>query len=141
MYIHFLSWKGGQAPRFIPPEKALSGGAMSHPENAADKNRVCVLPPVRCTAKERDQIKERAAATGKSQSAYLREMALSGKVVVKQARADDALFFQLQKIGVNLNQMTKEVRATGTLPPVALSGGSNPEPAEFFRLFYFNSLN
>jgi hypothetical protein len=79
------------------------------------------LPRTRCTEKELATIQQKAAALGMTQGAYLRAMALSGKVIVKQARADDALFFQLQKIGVNLNQMTKEVHATGGSVPVALS--------------------
>lgn len=79
--------------------------------------RVCVLPPIRCSEEERQTIRERAAAARMTQSEYLRTMAVSGRIVMKESKADTALIFQLQRVGVNLNQIAHTMHMhSGKIP-------------------------
>lgn len=79
---------------------------MARPKKSAQDSRTHQLPAVRCNAWEYERITERAKSAGLSQSAYLRQMALYGKVQIKQSRTDTAVILQLRRIGVNLNQLT-----------------------------------
>lgn len=64
------------------------------------------------------RIQQAAAAAGKSLSDYARSMILKGRVVVQQTRAvDHAVFDQVRRIGVNLNQAVRKLHTTGRLPP------------------------
>lgn len=70
------------------------------------------VPPVirfRVSESDRDQIKQRAAAAGLSISAYVRHMALSGRVTVQNRQTGDQpeTARQLLKIGNNLNQIAR----------------------------------
>ena len=94
---------------------------MARPKKEQEEKRDCVLPPLRCTAVERNIIKQRAIAAGLTQSTYLRNMAVSGRVVVKQSKADFELVKQLRHIGVNLNQMTRAMHQTSGEIPAMLS--------------------
>lgn len=76
-----------------------------------------VLPPIRCSEDERRAIREKADRLGLSVSEYVRSMALKGKITVKQDRYDFDLVNQLQRLGVNINQQTKKLNATGEAPP------------------------
>lgn len=87
-------------------------------ERAAERSSR--FPSVRCTEEELAAVRERAAAAGLTESAYLRRIATTGRIVVKQARADAALTAQLQRIGVNLNQMTRAMHIKGGDVPLAL---------------------
>lgn len=49
-------------------------------------------------------------------SEYVRSMSLNGKVVIKQAKTDASLFQEVRRIGVNLNQVTRNFNATGDEP-------------------------
>lgn len=81
-----------------------------------DAARVPVLPPVRCTAEEQAAIARRAKSAGLTQSAYLREVATTGRVVVKKPQTDFALVNELRRLGVNLNQLAKVANRTGNVP-------------------------
>lgn len=74
------------------------------------------LPAPRCTEEEYASVQAKAAQTGVSVSEYLRRMALSGKVVVRQSQADFDLIYQLKKIGVNINQQTRRLHEEGEVP-------------------------
>lgn len=50
-------------------------------------------------------------------SEYVRDMALHGAVnVVRERRLDFASAEELRRIGVNINQQTKALNATGVMP-------------------------
>lgn len=83
----------------------------THPRN-------CRVPPTRITEEEYDQIAANAQRAEKSLCAYVRQMCLHGKITVKHPRADFELFRELQRIGVNLNQLAKVANQTGEVPPV-----------------------
>ena len=65
-------------------------------------------------------IQERAKKAMLSVSKYMRLMSLDGAINIQESRADFALVQELNKIGVNLNQMVKKFNAVGTTPAPAL---------------------
>ncbi len=74
------------------------------------------LPPIRCTAEEKQKIYELSKKSGLSVSSYVRNMAVKGKIVMRQSDVDFESVQQLRKLGVNLNQQTKKLNATGIMP-------------------------
>jgi hypothetical protein len=73
---------------------------------------------VRVTAAELAQIAERIRQAGIDQSEYLRWAALSARVEFSRtATADPMLIAELNRIGVNLNQMTRTANGAGRVPP------------------------
>lgn len=68
---------------------------------------------------DENRIKSRAKKAGLSISEYIRRMSCSGKIVVKESQADIGLIRELNKIGVNLNQMVRKFNATGKAPGVS----------------------
>lgn len=74
------------------------------------------LPAVRCTASEKSLIQDRSKAAGLSISEYVRQMIFDGKVIVQESSFDFETAQQLRKLGVNLNQQTKKLNATGIMP-------------------------
>jgi hypothetical protein len=90
---------------------------MSRPvKNNRDSVLSEVLPPIRCTSTEKQEIYDYADKAGLSVSAYVREMAVNGKIVVRHSDIDFESIQQLRKLGVNLNQLTKKFNATGKAP-------------------------
>lgn len=85
------------------------------PQNPDSKSQKFnkVLPPIRCTEQEKNKIYEQSLKAGLSLSEYIRQMALNGKIMVKQSDVDFETVQQLRKIGVNINQQTKKLNATG----------------------------
>lgn len=75
-----------------------------------------VLPPIRCTKAEKEQIKAQSVKANLSLSQYIRQMALDGKINIRESDTDFQTMQQLRKLGVNLNQQTRKLNATGTLP-------------------------
>ena len=72
----------------------------------------------RLTPDELAAVEARAKKAGLTRSDYLRRMALKGKIsVAPPARLDFKLVAELNRIGVNLNQMTRAANATGEVPP------------------------
>ena len=77
---------------------------------------------VRVSDDEHQQIVVRAERTHCfTLSEYIRRMALHGKIEVRQSRAmDGETLDQLRRLGVNLNQMTRQFHETGQRPPSEL---------------------
>jgi hypothetical protein len=72
----------------------------------------------RLTPSERLEIEEAASKAGMSAAAYARMLTLSRRVPIRQhSTLDHAVFDQLRRIGVNLNQLTRLANATGQIPP------------------------
>src|SRR5690606_18078488 len=74
-----------------------------------------VLPPIRCTEQEKNLIVARAKQAGLSISEYVRNMSLKGHIHIRQSSLDFEALHELKKIGVNVNQQTKKLNATGKL--------------------------
>ena len=127
--------KGLLRPRWIPrpsflafvgrnrPSKVL---AMGRRKKTGKDERTKRLPHVRCTLAEYDAAFNNAKNAGLSLSAYVRDLAVTGKAIVandapeKRQPLHFEIAFQLQKIGVNLNQLTRVAHATGGELPRAL---------------------
>ncbi len=75
-----------------------------------------VLPPIRCTEDEKLSIKKKAKDAHLSLSAYIRKVALSGQVIRVQNDLTYDAIDQLRRIGINLNQQTRRLNATGNMP-------------------------
>ena len=72
----------------------------------------------RLTEEEWATAEAKARGAGLSVPLYLRQAALSGKVRVETAPATDfAALQELNRIGVNLNQLVRAFHATGRVPP------------------------
>lgn len=89
---------------------------MARPTKDETKKQNTVLPPIRCTAEEKAQINQKAEQADMSLSEYVRHMALKGKIILKQSLVEFTYLEQLRKIGVNINQQTKALNATGRIP-------------------------
>lgn len=89
---------------------------MSRPTIDGSEKLSAVLPPIRCTEDEKTLIKARSNQSGLSMSEYVRQMALTGKIVVKGNTLDLDAVTQLRKLGVNLNQQTKKFNSMGIMP-------------------------
>lgn len=86
---------------------------MTRPQKKDSEKSSAVLPPIRCTVNEKTAITEKAKQLGLSVSEYVRQMALKGSIIVRQSLADFTYLQQLRSIGVNLNQQTRKLNATG----------------------------
>lgn len=63
---------------------------------------------IRVSERERREIEEKAAATGMTQSAYIRTMALDGGNVDTTSHEDrQKLMYELSTIGNNINQIAR----------------------------------
>ena len=91
---------------------------MGRPKKNVTDLHSAVFPPVRCTPQELTEVRRKAAACNLTLSAYVRQMALSGKVVVNDNASayDPDLIMELNRIGVNLNQMTRRYHQIGEMP-------------------------
>jgi len=63
------------------------------------------------TLAEKQYIRDQAEAAGMTEAAYVRQCALGQPVVVRKAAADARLIHELNAIGVNLNQIARNLNA------------------------------
>ena len=86
-----------------------SASAVSRRRGRVGREARDQLVQLRCTSSERDRWREKAEASGKPLSVFLRE-ALDGAPVRRRRRvatADPALLRQIAQVGNNLNQLAK----------------------------------
>lgn len=74
---------------------------------------------IRFSVPERMLIEQHARDAGLgSASEYVRQQALHGQIIIRQSQSlDPAVFDQLRRIGVNLNQLTRIANTEGEIPP------------------------
>ena len=90
---------------------------MARPKKDAEERRASPLS-IRLTDDERAQIEESSIKAGMSASEYVRMLALGGRIVIAERRfLDPAVFDELRRIGVNLNQLTKLAHVKENMPP------------------------
>jgi hypothetical protein len=71
---------------------------------------------VRFRPQDMRAVEDRAAKAGLSPTEYVRRQALCGRVVSDGTRrADPVLVMELNRIGVNLNQLVRKANATGEI--------------------------
>lgn len=74
------------------------------------------LPSVRCTEAEKELISNNAQRAGITVTEYIRRMALKGRIIIKESNTNLETVHQIRKLGVNLNQQTRKLNATGVMP-------------------------
>jgi hypothetical protein len=73
---------------------------------------------VRYTERELEQLARAAARAGLPVAAYIRQLSLSGRVVVAERRSLDwPVLDELRRIGINLNQAMRVANARGRISP------------------------
>ena len=89
---------------------------MPRPRKDTDDRRSEALA-FRLTPAERLQVEHAAIAAGLSASEYARELTLKGRIVMeKRIALDPAVFDQLRRIGVNLNQLARIANQSQQVP-------------------------
>lgn len=78
---------------------------MGRPRLDPIERRTATLPPVRVTDSELAGLALQAEAAGLSLTEFIRQRALTGRVVSRSPSADAQLLAELNRIGVNLNQI------------------------------------
>ena len=89
---------------------------MARPKKKETEKLTRRLPHVRCTDGDYATIQSKAAQAGLSQSEYIRRMARDGQIIIRKSATDFALADQLRRLGVNINQQTRKLHATGEVP-------------------------
>ena len=114
------SCKGGNTPRLIPrpgsdrpqektSEKREGCETMARPKKTDDVFNVRV--DVRMAEADKKTLCDRAKKAALSLSEYIRRISLNGEITIGESRANIGEIKELNKIGVNLNQMTKHMNA------------------------------
>ena len=78
---------------------------MARPLKQAHEKRSARLPPVRVTAAELAHVQKQADHAGLSVTDYLRTLALGQQVKPRKTKLEASLLVELNRIGVNLNQI------------------------------------
>ena len=81
---------------------------MARPIKAAEEKRSANFPPVRVTEAELIHVQDQAEMAGLSVS-DLRQRALSGKVTPRRTSGEASMLVELNRIGVNLNQIARSL--------------------------------
>lgn len=82
---------------------------MARPRLEPGERRTERLPAARLTAAELAFVQESAAAAGLSLADYVRRLVLGHRVSPRRDSAADKLLLELNRIGVNLNQIARAV--------------------------------
>jgi hypothetical protein len=94
---------------------AEDGGAVEHGGQTGGRVRT-VQVKFRVTEAERELIVEKMRLLHTdNMAAYLRKMAIDGYIIVTDFAAVKEMTAQIQKVGVNVNQIAHRVNATGTV--------------------------
>lgn len=90
---------------------------MARPKKEIDEKQNRRFPTVRCTEKELSSLRSLSAKAQLTLSDFIRQKALKGRVIVKKSMnpMNFALINELNKIGINLNQIAKKANSTGDI--------------------------
>ena len=91
-------------------------GVMARPKKADPERRDERLAGLRLTAAERAVVEAQAAAAGLDLPTYQRSRLLNQRPPVARSTPDAALLVELNRIGVNLNQIARAVNRGRDLP-------------------------
>ena len=91
---------------------------MTRPILDAHEKRTENLPPIRVRLSELLYIQEQSKIAGLSVTDYIRTLALTEEVKPRKSKIEGSLLVELNRIGVNLNQITKHVNAGRTDPNI-----------------------
>ena len=80
---------------------------MARPVKKDHEKRSTQLPPVRVTTSELAYVQRQADLAGMSVTDYLRTLALTEEVKPRKTKLEASLLVELNRIGVNLNQIAR----------------------------------
>lgn len=89
---------------------------IGRPRKAPAERRAERLPAPRVTVAERAFVEDQAARAGLDLAEFCRRAVLRQRIMPRREAADDALIFELNKAGVNLNQIARAVNAGRGVP-------------------------
>ena len=92
---------------------------MARPTKNEHEKRSASLPTIRVTQAERVLIEDKAATAGLSLSDFMRVLALTEQVKPRKTKLEASLLVELNRIGVNLNQIA-HARNSGRDDPAIL---------------------
>jgi len=102
----------------LPPLGTQAKGARMPRPRKEDAERRTAQIGVRYTERELEQLALAAARAGLPVAAYIRQLSLSGRVVVAERRSLDwPVLDELRRIGINLNQAMRVANARGRISP------------------------
>lgn len=90
---------------------------MARPKKDPHERRSAKLPPIRLTEAELADLETQAGHAGLSLTELVRQRATSGQVTPKRGLADAQLLSELNRIGVNLNQIARTLNRGGDRDP------------------------
>ena len=90
---------------------------MARPRKSEHEKRTERLAAPRFTLSERVSVEEAADNAGLSVSEYQRQRILSGRTTPRRASADASMLVELNRIGVNLNQIARVLNRGDTEDP------------------------
>jgi len=90
---------------------------MARPKKQPHERRSAKLPPIRLTEAELADLHLQAERAGLSVTELVRQRATSGKVTPKRGLADAQLLSELNRVGVNLNQIARALNRGGDRDP------------------------
>ncbi len=90
---------------------------MARPPLPKSERKDDRLPNLRVTAAERALVEERADAAGVALVEYCRHAIFQSSIAPKRGTIDQALLVELNRVGVNLNQIARHFNAGRNLPP------------------------
>lgn len=105
---------------------------MARPKSLTPRTRQVSLS---LTAEEAETLERRADAAGKRPAVYVREQLLDGEAkgtAVLPAKFDALVYEQVRRIGVNLNQIARQMNALGRTSMAELDAALR-EVREFLR--------
>ena len=82
---------------------------MGRPTKPAEEKRTERLAGVRVTTAERIDLESRAEAAGLALMDYQRQALFAAKVIAPKSVGDGRLLVELNRAGVNLNQITRSI--------------------------------
>ena len=94
----------------MPAAATKPKGPGGRPKKAEHERRIASVR-ADVTLAEKAHVAELAKVAGISQGEFIRRRALGLPVVVREAKTDARLIHELNAIGVNLNQLTRNVNA------------------------------
>ena len=84
---------------------------MARPPKAPDERRDERLPAPRMTAAELAFVEAQAAAAGIGLAEFVRRRVLGRRVAPARTAADDRLLLELNRVGVNINQIARALNS------------------------------
>lgn len=101
------------------PRNGLKGdgaGRVGRPRKSPDERRSARVPFARITDAELAHIEAQAAAAGIDPAEYVRRRVLGQRIAPARTVSDDRLIVEINRVGVNLNQIAARFNATGEQP-------------------------